>query len=110
MIDKNNELHFLEINFRNSTWSYASTRVGMNLVTGWAIAVLEKEEHVPVSKEIPAGYTAMVELSDIMKKRTFSLVCLRTLAAASRIAVPSLLPHLESVLPRAYFGLNDFSR
>lgn len=64
LVDAEGNLYFLEINFRNSTWSYASTKVGMNLVTGWCSAMLEGERHVPVIKEISPGFTAMVELSD----------------------------------------------
>lgn len=64
LVDAEDNLYFLEINFRNSTWSYASTKVGMNLVTGWCSAMLEGERHVPVFKEISPGFTAMVELSD----------------------------------------------
>lgn len=43
LVDQNDDLYFLEINFRNSTWSYASTKAGMNLVTGWCSAMLEGE-------------------------------------------------------------------
>lgn len=64
LIDENGQLYFLEINFRNSGWSYASTKAGMNLVLGWCRAMLEGESHVPVYQEIPYGFTAMLELSD----------------------------------------------
>lgn len=64
LVDENDNLYFLEINFRNSTWSYASTKAGINLVTGWCSAMLENENHIPVYKEILKGFTAMVEVSD----------------------------------------------
>lgn len=35
LIDQDNSLYFLEINFRNSTWSYASTVAGMPLPIIW---------------------------------------------------------------------------
>ena len=64
LVDEKDQLYFLEINFRNSTWSYASTKAGMNLVTGWCAAMIEGESHKPVYKEIAPGFTAMVEISD----------------------------------------------
>ena len=36
LIDEHGDYWFLEINFRNSTWSWASTRLGMNLPYLWA--------------------------------------------------------------------------
>lgn len=64
LVDQNDALFFLEINFRNSTWSYASTKVGMNLVIGWCRAMLEGDKHVPIYRDIEKGFTAMNELSD----------------------------------------------
>jgi D-aspartate ligase len=64
LVDQNDNLYFLEINFRNSTWSYAATKAGMNLVTGWCSAMLEGEKYKPIYREVPAGFTAMVEISD----------------------------------------------
>ena len=65
LIDQNDELHFLEINFRNSTWSYASTCVGMNLPKLWLECTLNgKIEADSIYKKIPQNYTAMVELND----------------------------------------------
>lgn len=63
LMDQNDNLYFLEINFRNSTWSYASTKLGMNLVTGWCEAMIH-DEFEPESKLIKENTTAMVELSD----------------------------------------------
>lgn len=40
LIDKNDKLYFLEVNFRNSTWSYAFTFGGVNMLYEWAIATL----------------------------------------------------------------------
>lgn len=36
LIDKRQEKNFMEINFRNSTWSYTATKAGMNLPVNWA--------------------------------------------------------------------------
>jgi len=41
LIDKNQQMHFMEINFRNSTWSYTATKAGMNLPVSWAKGMLE---------------------------------------------------------------------
>ena len=38
LIDENDELYFLEVNFRNSTWSYAYTYGGYNMPYLWAKA------------------------------------------------------------------------
>lgn len=67
IIDNNGNLYFLEINFRNSTWSYASTKVGMNLVTGWCNSMIQ-DNYYPEKKKIKAGYTAMVELTDYVTR------------------------------------------
>lgn len=40
LIDKNNEFHFLEVNLRNSGWSYGMTTCGENLPLIWAQSVL----------------------------------------------------------------------
>lgn len=51
MIDQNEELWFLEINFRNSTWSYASTKVGMNLPYLWSKAMIGELEWKNIEKK-----------------------------------------------------------
>lgn len=40
LVDKNDHLYFLEVNFRNSTWSYAYTYGGLNLPYQWAKSTL----------------------------------------------------------------------
>lgn len=42
LIDQDDNLYFLEVNFRNSTWSYAYTRGGYNMPYLWAKATLGK--------------------------------------------------------------------
>lgn len=72
------KLYFGEINFRNSTWSYASTCAGMNLPVLWAKGMLEN--HIPNNcfKEISKpGFNAMVELTDFKERvigKKYSLI------------------------------------
>lgn len=66
LIDQNDELHFCEINFRNSTWSYAATCTGMNLPILWSKCMCGECEFDASSftKKIPRGFTALAELED----------------------------------------------
>ena len=64
LIGEDNTLYFLEINFRNSTWSYASTKLGMNLPVLWAQGMSRGEIPQNIRKKIPDGYTAMAEIPD----------------------------------------------
>lgn len=64
LLDENDDLYFLEINFRNSTWSYASTRAGMPLPVLWSKYMLTKKIDLNCVKRIPKGFTAMVEPQD----------------------------------------------
>lgn len=68
LIDQNGEYWFSEINFRNSTWSYASTVAGMSLPVMWAESMLTKELPRNGIKKIPDGFTAMVEPVDYAKR------------------------------------------
>ncbi len=68
LIGRDGKFYFMEFNFRNSAWSYASTRLGMNLVTGWAFDMLNHEFPQNLYKKIPAGYIAMVELPDFRNR------------------------------------------
>lgn len=64
IIDKNNKLYFLEVNYRYSGWGYAHTYGGVNLPILWAKSVLNG--HIDASeihlREQP--FTAMNELAD----------------------------------------------
>lgn len=64
LIDENDELYFLEINFRNSTWSYAATCLGMNMIMGWSNGMLEGHIVEGFEKKIPHGYMAIAEFPD----------------------------------------------
>lgn len=68
LIDENNNLYFSEINFRNSTWSYASTIAGMNLPVLWAETQITGKLPENIYKEIPDGAVAMVEPIDYQKR------------------------------------------
>lgn len=70
--DKDGGLYFGEINFRNSTWSYASTCAGMPLPAIWIEAILGDEVHLEdYLRPVKDGFIAMVEPSDF-KKRVLS--------------------------------------
>lgn len=43
LIGKDEKIYFLEVNFRNSAWSYPSTCAGVNLPIIWANSVLNKK-------------------------------------------------------------------
>lgn len=68
LVDANDKLWFLEINFRNSTWSYASTKLGMNLPVLWALGMINGKEPGDIIKNIPAGYKAMAEIPDFEQR------------------------------------------
>ena len=63
---KDGKLYFLEINFRNSAWSYPSTCAGVNLPYIWSKSVLRgklETEDVRI-KKLP--YTAIDEISELL--------------------------------------------
>lgn len=65
LLDEDDNLYFLEINFRNSTWSYASTRAGMPLPVLWSECM--KKNAINKNKyyrKVPRKFTAMVEPQD----------------------------------------------
>ena len=66
LLDQDDTVYFSEINFRNSTWSYALTKLGMPLPLLWAESMLSKE--IPDYKPVPEGFTAMVEPIDHKKR------------------------------------------
>lgn len=68
LIGQDDTLYFGEINFRNSTWSYASTVAGMNLPKLWIESTISKEIPVDALKTIEKPFTAMVEPIDYGKR------------------------------------------
>lgn len=78
MIDKKGKLWFLEINFRNSTWSYASTSLGMNLPCIWAYGMLNSCLPNHIYRDIPKNYIALAEVTDFEKRvREYKLITLK---------------------------------
>lgn len=68
LIDQDGTYYFSEINFRNSTWSYASTKAGMNLPILWAQTMLKGKLEDDVVMPIEEGFMAMVEPIDYGKR------------------------------------------
>ena len=62
--DKDDNFYFLEINFRNSTWSYAHTHVGVNLPVIWAKSTLTGHLDVSDVKITKDTFTAIQEFTD----------------------------------------------
>lgn len=73
LVDKNDNIYFLEINFRNATWSYAATRAGMPLPYIWLKGMLNGKIDKEDYKEVPSGFTAMVEPIDYTKRMELGL-------------------------------------
>lgn len=64
LVDKNDNLYFLEINYRNSGWSHAMTRAGYNMVYAWCKSMLTNcidTSDIDIPK-LP--YSCMVETSE----------------------------------------------
>lgn len=68
LIDQDNNYYFSEINFRNSTWSYAATMAGMNLPLLWAEAMVTGKISDKIRREVPENFMAMVEPIDYGKR------------------------------------------
>lgn len=68
LIDQDGTYYFSEINFRNSTWSYAANKAGMPLPVLWAECMLEGFIPSKVYKKVPDGFNAMVEPIDYAKR------------------------------------------
>lgn len=64
--DKNDNLYFLEVNFRNSTWSYAYTYAGLNLPYEWAKGVLSGYFDYANVKLRTTPFKAITEPSDFI--------------------------------------------
>ena len=77
LLTDDDKLFFGEINFRNSTWSYASTCAGMNLPILWAESMINNSIDKTIRTEIKKpGFKAMVEFTDFKErviKRKYSV-------------------------------------
>lgn len=65
LIGNDENIYFLEVNFRNSAWSYPSTSAGVNLLIIWAQSVLEKKLAVENVKIKKMPYSAIAELDEL---------------------------------------------
>lgn len=65
LIGKDGNTYFLEVNFRNSAWSYPSTCAGVNLPVLWAKSVLNNKLDVDnvLIKKLP--YSAIADLDEL---------------------------------------------
>lgn len=75
LVDDCGQEWFCEVNFRNSTWSYASTCAGMPLPLLWAESMASgKINHEAIYRSVRNGFTAMVEPTDfkqrVMQRKT----------------------------------------
>lgn len=68
LISQDGTLYFCEINFRNSTWSYASTCAGMNLPYLWAEGMLTKQIRPDTYQPIHENFNAMVDFPDFKNR------------------------------------------
>ncbi len=69
LVGKNGSLYFGEINFRNSTWSYAATKAGMPLPVIWIKAVNDEQFDIEGCKKlISSPFRAVVEPNDFMQR------------------------------------------
>lgn len=64
LIDDKDKNWFLEINYRNSTWSYASTKLGMNLPVLWVKGMVDGSIGKKARKQVPNNYIALAEIMD----------------------------------------------
>ncbi len=64
LVDKNNDIFFLECNYRYSGWGYAHTKGGVNLPILWAYSVLRGCIDYKSIRLRDTPYTAMAELND----------------------------------------------
>lgn len=64
IIDQDDTCYFSEVNFRNSTWNYIATFVGMPIPLLWCRAMLADEIDEEWNKPIPENFTAMTEPID----------------------------------------------
>lgn len=63
LLAKDGTVYFLEINFRNSTWSYPMTFGGVNLLYNWAKGCLTHDVDKNIHKKT-SSFIGLVELQD----------------------------------------------
>lgn len=65
LIGQDDELYFLEVNYRNSGWSYAFTYGGFNLLYMWAKSTIDNSIIFDKSDLLTNKFTAMSEFEDL---------------------------------------------
>ena len=65
LIGKDKSIYFLEVNFRNSAWSYPSTCAGVNLPVLWARSVLSQKLDVGDVKIKRLPYSSIVDSEEL---------------------------------------------
>ena len=65
LIGKDERIYFLEVNFRNSAWSYPSTCAGVNLPVLWARSVLKDNLDVGNVKIKKLPYSAIDDSEEL---------------------------------------------
>ena len=94
--DQDGGLWFSEVNFRNSTWSYASTCAGMPLVLMWADSILKGDVDHSLMRSVPENFTAIVEPSDFGER-----------VKKKKMSIGTWLHDLKASNCRFYFGRGD---
>ena len=64
LIDQNDQLWFLEVNFRYSFWNYSVTFGGLNYPLTWAQSVLDNHIEIPKEGTLKPYFTALSEGGD----------------------------------------------
>lgn len=65
LIGKDGKIYFLEVNFRNSAWSYPSTCAGVNLPVIWAQSVLRNKLDISNVRIKKMPYSAIVDWEEL---------------------------------------------
>ena len=96
LVDQDDSLYFLEINFRNSTWSYASTIAGMPLPILWAQGMIDPSTLPCAYRVVDPPFCAMVEIDD-----------LRDRVKSGMISLPNWFLQWKNSACKYYWGHND---
>lgn len=96
LVDNDDSLYFLEINFRNSTWSYASTIAGMPLPVLWSKGMLGEVKVSECEKKIDPPFDAIVEFDDYRNRVKTGMISKR-----------QWFRELKNAKCRYYIGKND---
>jgi len=77
LVDQNDNVFFMEINFRNSGWSYAATCAGMNLPLIWSEGMIQGFLPKNCKKKIKEPFRAIAEFPDFsVRVKTKQISCI----------------------------------